>query len=376
MRFASIEFSSVTANEYTEWAFLTTGDGEGTTAVTEFTHSGATADVARAIRELVALLDGKDVADESRIPEMLGFTTERSRADRVAVTALSVLRTAVVDIQCQYDGVSITEGLGGSPQDSVPLYANINRSLLGKERTPSALGAAAERAARDGFAIVKCAPFDEVQPPVDASDILELARPGIQRVAAVRSAVGPDVRVLVDCHSRFEAHTAPPVAEELLKLNVGWFEEPLQPTTHAEELAVVAAEVGIPVAGGESGYGEDFFVGLVQKGAVRIVMPDIKHCGGVAEAFRAGRSTTAAGGQFSLHSPSGPISLLASAHVTAAVPGALALEHAVYEAPWRAELTIPAEHIEGGRLWFPGGEGLGARPNPEVVARYGRVWQG
>ena len=200
------------------------------------------------------------------------------------------------------------------------------------------------------------------------------AGPGLERVAAVRSAVVQAVQVLVDCHSRFDANTASMIAADLMAQRVGWFEEPLQPTTDSEDLAHVAGEVGIPVAGGESGYGEAFFSSLVRFGAVSIVMPDVKYCGGVAEAYRAGIAAMEAGAQVSLHSPAGPVSQLASAHVAAAIPGALALEYAGNEVPWRADLLTPGERVENGRLWFPGGTALGASLNDDLVKRHGRRW--
>ena len=321
------------------------------------------------MRELVSALRDQDIAADRSIPGLLKLTLDQLMRDRPLATAVSALRTAVVDLWSQQDNLSITEALGGEPQKSVALYANINRSLLIGERTASAFGAAAERAVKQGFTDVKCAPFDEVSPPAAADEILDMSRPGLDRVAAVRAAVGPDVRVLVDCHSRFEAHTAPVVAEELARLDVGWFEEPLEPTKDAAGLAQVAEQVGMPVAGGEHGYGEDFFADLVRRKAVSIIMPDVKYCGGVAEAWRAGRAAVEAGGKVSLHSPSGPVSQLASAHVTAAIPGALALEHAVGEALWRAGVLVPPERIEGGRLWLPRGSGLGATLNRDVVTR-------
>ena len=67
----------------------------------------------------------------------------------------------------------------------------------------------------------------------------------------------------------------------------------------------------MPIAGGESGYGEEFFAGLIEGGAVSIIMPDVKYCGGVAEAFKAGTAALRAGQSVSLHSPSGPVSSLA-----------------------------------------------------------------
>ena len=128
----------------------------------------------------------------------------------------------------------------------------------------------------------------------------------------------------------------------------------------------------MPVAGGESGYGGPFFANLVNRGAIRIVMPDVKYCGGVAEAYRIGRSAVQAGGSISMHSPSGPVSQLASACVTAAIPGAMALEHAVDEAPWRAEIMEPPERIENGRFWFP--EGATAALNMDVMSLHGTTW--
>ena len=161
------------------------------------------------------------------------------------------------------------------------------------------------------------------------------------------------------------------VAGEFRKLNVGWFEEPLQPTRDARDLASIAGEVAMPIAGGESGYGEEFFAGLVGGGAVSIIMPDVKYCGGVGEAFKAGKGALRAGQSVSLHSPSGPVSSLAGAHVTAATQ----LEYAVHEASWRAELLVPTERVAEGRMSLPGGPGLGATLNVATVLRHGRRWK-
>jgi len=369
MRLERIEFASVAVSDRTEWTFAEVSDTGGTTAVTEITCGNETPAVIAAMVEFLEVLKGREISEESRLSEVLGLTVDRIRADRPLAAAISALRTAIVDIQSQHGNMSITEALGGASQESVELYANINRSLGPSRRSPADFAEAAERAVADGFATVKCAPFDDVIPPVTADEVHRLARPGLERVAAARAAIGPDVRLLVDCHSRFDALSAPWVAEELTKSDIGWFEEPVQPTRDADALSEIAEQVSMPVAGGETGYGADFFGELVKRNAVEVIMPDIKYCGGVAEALSAGRAAQAAGGRTSLHSPSGPISQLASAHVTAAMPGAMALEHAVGEAPWRAELIVPPERIENGLLWFPGGPGLGATLNAEMVTR-------
>ena len=366
-----VELTSVRASAFTEWVHAEIFDAEGAGALVELSPGpDAVERVAASIAEIVDLLSGERVVEDAGVAAVVPADVAALPPRHPTRTAVSTVRTAVTMLQALKSGAGLTEMLGGASLDSVELYANINRALLGGVRTPSGFAREAERAVRRGFRTVKCAPFDEVSPTGPA----ESAQPGIDRVAAVRDAVGPDVDVLVDCHSRFDAAVAPGVADELARLDVGWFEEPVEPTSAPDALAGIAAAVDVPVAGGESGYGADFFDDLVRRGAVSVIMPDIKFCGGVTEARRAGVAAAARGAGFSLHSPSGPVSLLASGHVTASVAGTMALEHAVNEAPWRAELLDPPELIESGRLRLPRGV-LAPALDQAVVSRYGRRWK-
>ena len=348
-------------------------DGARTTV--EITGGDSIRNVARDLAAMVERIGERNIDSEEDIESLLGLSVDQLSVNRVMATAVSGLRSAFVQLQAQSSNVSLTEAPGGETTDSVQLYANINRGLFATGRTPEAFFAMAERAREAGFTIFKCAPFDEVSPPSSTDRILDEARTGLERVAAVRRAIGPDSRLLVDCHSRFQRETAPLIAEELAKLDVAWFEEPVQPTTAIGELVEIADGVSMPVAGGETGYGADFFDELVSSRAAAVVMPDIKYCGGVGEAVKSGRRIIAAGGGFSLHCPSGPISLLASGHVSAAVDGAMPLEHAVHESDWRDDLLEPSENVRDGRLWLPVGAGLGATLNRDLVNRFGKTWK-
>ena len=106
-----------------------------------------------------------------------------------------------------------------------------------------------------------------------------------------------------------------------------------------------------------------------------VVMPDVKFCGGPVEAYLIGRELESRwAGSVSMHCPSGPLSLLASAHATAAFGNTLPLEHAVYEVDWRYEVLEPFEEIKDGYLTLPEGYGLSARIDPVAVAMRGRSW--
>ena len=369
-----VRFAEVEVSEVTTWTFVEVYDEDGQVGLAEITCGGNTADAVRLTAELAGRLKGREIAGEGDVEGMLGLAAADMQANMALATTVSGLRSAVSDLRARRKGVTLTDELGGEPQESILLYANINRHLLTRDRSPASFGRAAEYAVSQGFSIVKCAPFDGVGPPSTREKILDDARTGIERVAAVRAAVGDDITVLVDCHSRFERHTAPLVAEQLAKSNIGWFEEPVEPTKDAEGLAAIAQEVSMITAGGESGYGREFFGSIVECGALNVVMPDVKHCGGLAEARASGLAAMDAGGDVSLHSPTGPVSLIGGGHATAAMPGAIHLEHAVYESDWRAEVVLPYERVEGGRLWLPDGVGLGAVLNETMVKRYGRYW--
>ena len=368
----TLRVASVTVNSRTQWNFAEIGDDQGLTAVVETTSGG---DVVSRLTPLMQAVAGRPIGDEDDVDRIAGLTPRQISRDFALATAVSAVRTALVDIGAQRAGNSLTRALGGQSADAVELYANTNRHLLTTARRPRDFAAIAERAVGDGFRTVKCTPFDEVDPSAPGADLLDLARPGLDRLAAARRAIGPDITLLVDCHSRFNLASAPAVAEELAQLNVGWFEEPVNPERDPEILAEIASRVSMPVAGGEHAYGAEFFQRLAASGAVQVAMPDIKHCGGVAEAVRAAELVTLNGGRTSLHGPSGPVSILAGAHVTAAMPSALPLEFGVYECPWRKELLDPPEHVHNGRLHLPTAPGLGARLNPAALQRRGQTWR-
>lgn len=371
VRLHSVRFASVVVTRWTEWTFVRLRAVGGASADVEII---ADTDVVRLVAEQVDSLKGVDIAGEADVPRMLGVDDHRLNDDLPLATSVSALRSGVSIIQADEDGITLAEALGGEQLANVPLYANINRGLFATPRTPTDFAKAAEHAVGEGFRAVKCAPFDEVSPANGPDEAVRKAQPGIQRVAAVRDVVGPDVTLMIDCHGRFDIESAVIVAEMLAKFGIDWFEEPVRPNEDPESSARIAACVPMAVAGGEMGYGEELFANLIVKDAVKVIMPDVMFCGGTAVAARSGMAAIDAGREVSLHSPSGPVSLLTGGHVTASMPGAMPLEHAVHETDWRADLLTPPERVQDGQLHLTPYPGLGAELNWDLLQRVGRVW--
>ena len=370
----SVRFAAVRVNQATEWYFAEILDRDGASGAAEFGTRKRAPEVAERIADLVGLLAGKPLADDEAVAGAANIDPGLLKPTSITSVAVSAVRSAVTILQAVHAGVSLTERLGGTPADNVELYGNINRCLLNQDRSPASFGKTAERVANRGFRTIKCAPFDEVDESKTGESAVEAARTGVERVAAVRAAIGPDVRLLVDCHRRFDLKSALTVAEELAKLAVAWFEEPVDSHTRPDDMAKIARQVSMPVAGGEVLYGLDSFERLLEKRAAHVVMPDVMLCGGGSEAHRIGLLADRAGAGFSPHSPSGTVHLLTSSHVCAALRDPMPLEHAVDEAPWRHELLDPPEQVMGGQLWLPSGPGLGATLNPATIDHRGHRW--
>ena len=283
----------------------------------------------------------------------------------VEATAFSAIEQALWDLVGKAVDASVHRLTGGTLRDRLPAYANINRAT--RERTPEGFAANARTAVEDGFTAIKAAPFDGF-PALDApaSEVAAAADLGVACVEAIREAVGPDVDILIDCHSFFDVDLAVDVARRLEPQNLAWYEEPVAPTDIA---ATKAIERGIEqrMAGGEFLFGIEGFGPLCREQAVDVIMPDVKHCGGLLEARKIAAVAELDGVAVSPHNPSGPVATAASAQLCAGLPNFEILEMQWGEADWRGDLVDPPERFENGSVAVPEGPGLGVELNAAVA---------
>jgi galactonate dehydratase len=206
------------------------------------------------------------------------------------------------------------------------------------------------RAVADGFTAIKCAPFDV---PVAGMSTLQA---GLARVAALRAAVGEGVALMVDCHERVPLSALEPLLPAIALLDVTWLEEAV-PASDIAGLRRIREASDMRIAGGEF-VGESVELApAVEQRLLDVVMPDVKHAGGLLSAAALARAFAAT--EVSPHNPSGPIATAASAHLFAAVPNTAILEYAYGEVDWRPELLSGDETVRDGQLVVPTGPGLG-----------------
>ena len=355
----SIERAGVTKRG--GWQFVQVHTDEGLTGLGEASQGGDDLLVRQTIEQQVApRLLGMDPRDADAIAARF----KGLGAHRVGATAISAIDQALWDIAGQAYGQPIWRLLGGKLRPRVWIYANINRSTW--DRSPQGFAENAKRAVADGFRAIKLAACDDVPKFLDTPEAFATIRLGIDRLFAVREAVGPDIQVLLDCHCHFTTAWAIRVARELEPVRLFWFEDPVV-RSDLNGLVRVRESIEQPVAAGETFYGMHEFWSLFTRGAVDVAMPDVKHCGGIGELKRIGAMAEPAHVQIAPHNPSGPVAMAATVHAAATMPNFGILEYAFGEVPWRETLIEPAERIRDGFYEVSDAPGLGVRLNPEVV---------
>jgi len=361
MKITHVQALVVRVNHRGDWVFVLVHTDEGLTGLGEASHSGDDALLLACIEGFKRRLIGRDPLRIEAIWQGLN----RRNDGRVGHTALSAVEQALWDVMGQHLGAPIRTLFGGEVRDRLRLYANINRHIT--DRSPEGFARAARQAVDEGFTAVKIAPFDELREPDHVRTGPRAAwRAGLERVRAVRAAIGAEVELAVDCHGRMEGSEAILVAQALADCNLFWYEEPI-PYIFVDELARITAAVPMPTASAESVFAVEGFRPFLTRRVVDVIMPDIKHDGGLLETKRIAGAARMGPLLVSPHNPSGPVSTAATAQVISTVTNFLILEYAWGEVSWRARLLEPPERIEDGYLLLPEGPGLGHRLNQEVL---------
>ncbi|MGG5812055.1 mandelate racemase/muconate lactonizing enzyme family protein [Falsiroseomonas sp. CW058] len=375
MRIAGIDFRGVNVTPKTNWCFLEVRTEDGLTGLGECTLANQEALLEAEAARLAARVAGEDARDRNRLARLL----PHAPGGLVAATVLSAFECALLDLAGQRAGEPLHRVLGGALRDPVRLYANINRGA--NPRTPEGFAAAARRAVAGGFGAVKLAPFEPLvwEDGATAGNRAALAA-GIDRIAAVRDAVGPGVEVMVDAHWRFSAGGAAALLRDLAPFGLYWLECPVAEANHAgiRRLRGMANDRGMRLAGAETLSGLAAYRPLVEGGCYDVLMPDAKHAGGLEEIRRIAALAQTAGVEIAPHNPTGPVCHAHSVHLCATLPNFLILEVQF------GETELFFDMVEGEALRFgegtaalPGAPGLGIRlrrPMPPPWVRMDRPW--
>lgn len=307
---------------------------------------------------------GRDAFDVEVIWEDLYNRIKDYGGRGMATSALSGIDIALWDIIGKSCGKPIHKLIGGAYRTEVTAYAT-GLYFIDMDRLVDEAVEEANEFAANGFVAIKMK-IGLGSPKLD-----------IERVAAVRKAIGDDVRLMVDANHCFTVPQAIRIGRELEKLNVEWFEEPISPED-IDGYVEVTRSLDMAVAGGENEFTRWGFRDLVVRKAMDIIQPDVCAAGGISECRKIATLASAHGVECIPHAWGSAIGLAATLHFLAALPDQppsfkpmpplLELEQC--ENPFRDLLSVEPILQKAGKVQIPTGAGLGIEINRSVLDRY------
>jgi galactonate dehydratase len=208
-------------------------------------------------------------------------------------------------------------------------------------------------------------------PPTMPLEGLAPVRHAERCVAAMRSDVGDDIDIMVDCHARPSPRMGHLFAAALEQFDLFWFEEPCWPE-RADDIAAIQRAVRTPIATGERLVGAAPFNELLSKGACSVIQPDITHCGGLTEVRRIAALAEIHRVALAPHNPQGPVSTAASIELGLATPSYIICEAVTSDVPWRDEVASESHPVDPNGMLARATDrpGLGIEIDLDVVAKH------
>ncbi len=312
---------------------------------------GAASGVAGAtIDSLKELLIGQNPLDHERlwdamwVPKLVGRRGLTTRA-------ISTIDIALWDLKAKVAGMPLFRLLGGYAE-RVPTYIAGGYYEEGK---------GLPELAREMVENVELG-ARAVKMKVGAVSLVEDA----QRVKAVRDAVGPDVKVMVDANCAYRAYQAIQLAKRIEEYDIFWFEEPVAPDDY-EGHARLANQTSIPIATGENEYTRYGFRDLIAHGAAAILNADAQVMGGVTEFMKVVALAQAHDLDIAPHGDQN-----VHVHLVSAISNGLIVEYYrdSVDPMWRNMFRDTLLLNDDGTLSPPDRPGLGVELNDEALARW------
>ncbi|MBR3144899.1 MAG: galactonate dehydratase [Clostridia bacterium] len=299
------------------WLFLKIETYEGISGWGEPVVEGRADTVRTAVEEFRNYLIGKDpmkIEDHWQVMYRTGFY----RGGPEVMSAIAGIDQALWDIKGKALNTPVYNLLGGLCRDKLKVYR-----WIGGDR-PSDIKNSAIEAYNEGYPAIKMNATEEVH-YIDTFDKIDAT---VERVAAIRDALGMKLDIAVDFHGRVHKSMAKVLAKELDKYHLMFIEEPVL-IENKEAFREIAKYTSTPIATGERMFSRWDFKTLLQEGYVDVIQPDLSHAGGISECKKIAAMAEAYDVAVAPHCPLGPIALSACVQLDCCTPNAFIQEQSL-----------------------------------------------
>lgn len=345
--------------------------------------------VAHFIHEYVApTIVGQSALDPDYISSLL-TTYVGYNGSGIETRARSAVDIALWDIRAQIEGLPVYKLLGGSHAKELKIYntcagtsymrkSNQSSNSWGLDTEETSYqdlsrfmedaGGLATELLAEGISAMKIWPFDlfaERTRGLTISD--EDLDKALQPVRDIREAVGLKMDIMIEMHALWHIEPAKKILAALKEFDIFWVEDPLIPDMLDEygELRLS----GFPkIAHGETVASKFRVKRLLEQNLIDFLTLDLGWCGGFTQGILYADLAKKHGVQIAPHDCTGPIGLIAGAHLATAWDG-VTIQETVRAAlrTWYPIIVSELPLIEKGFLKLNGKPGLGSSLRPEYL---------
>jgi galactonate dehydratase len=223
-------------------------------------------------------------------------------ADKVYTCAISAIDIALWDIKGKALGLPVYKLLGGPVRDKVICYPH-NQGRTNEELVENCL-----RTTQEGWKFVRWG-----QPITGAKRQLEPVksiRMAEKQMALVREAVGPDIEICFDVHTRLDTAHAIALCKSLEPYKPFFIEDPLR-SENPGSYRTLARHVSLPIAAGEQWASKWAFREVIEEELMNYARIDLCIAGGLTEALKITHWCETHYIDIAPHNPLGPVSAAA-----------------------------------------------------------------
>ncbi|MBV8719159.1 MAG: mandelate racemase/muconate lactonizing enzyme family protein [Chloroflexi bacterium] len=281
--------------------FVTIDTDEGIDGVGESGLSGRELAVIGAIEHMKPLLIGQDATRIEHLWQML-FRGGFFPANRVIGSAISAIDIALWDIAGKALNVPIYRLLGGLARDKVVCYPHAQ--VPGETDDVDALVDNCRKHVAEGWKFLRWGL------PQQANEVLEprlAVRTALRQFELVRQAVGDDIELCLDIHTRLDLPDSVHLCREAEKFRPFFMEDPLR-AENPHLYRRLREQTAVPIAAGEQFAGKWEFRELIEEDLIDYCRVDLCIAGGITEARKIAGWCETHAIKLVTHNPLGPVS--------------------------------------------------------------------
>jgi galactonate dehydratase len=264
--------------------------------------------IEKAVEHLSEIVIGEDPFSTERLWQHMyrgGFFP----ADKVYSCAISAIDIALWDIKGKALGLPVYKLLGGPVRDKVVCYPH-SQGKNNEELVENCV-----KAVNEGWKFVRWGQPEtggtfEYRGKEGRLEPVESIKLAERQMEMVREAVGPDIQICFDVHTRLDTAHSIALCKALEKFNPFFIEDPLR-SENPSSYRTLSRHVSLPIAAGEQWSSKWEFREVIEEELINYARVDLCIAGGLTEALKITHWCETHYIDIAPHNPLGPVAAAA-----------------------------------------------------------------